>query len=173
MGPRQVGVLDANVIIGVPTAKNQHVEQISGALKNWMGIADHRFLAHSNGDETSVQRFMDIMTVTRPTLCVVDALIAGEGDGPIANLPRWCGCILASTDPVATDVTIARLMGRDWRKLQLAREAERRGLGGRESIDEISHKYLGIPYPNFSGNPNEIRVLITIEADSVTPPARD
>ena len=44
--------------------------------------------------------------------------------------------------------------------------------GGRASIDEISQKYLGIPYPNFSGNPNETRVLITIEADSVTPPAR-
>jgi PPOX class probable F420-dependent enzyme len=42
--------------------------------------------------------------------------------------------------------------------------------GGRESIDEISQKYLGIPYPNFSGNPNETRVLITIEADSVTSP---
>jgi PPOX class probable F420-dependent enzyme len=44
--------------------------------------------------------------------------------------------------------------------------------GGRQSIDEISHKYLGIPYPNFSGNPNETRVLITIEAGKVTPPAR-
>ncbi|MCW2593501.1 MAG: pyridoxamine 5-phosphate oxidase [Mycobacterium sp.] len=45
--------------------------------------------------------------------------------------------------------------------------------GARESIDEISQKYLGIPYPNFSGNPNETRMLITIEADKVTPPARD
>ncbi len=43
---------------------------------------------------------------------------------------------------------------------------------GQESIDEISHKYLGIPYPNFTGQP-ETRVLITIAADSVTPPARD
>ncbi|WP_235892640.1 PPOX class F420-dependent oxidoreductase [Mycolicibacterium hodleri] len=42
--------------------------------------------------------------------------------------------------------------------------------GGRESIDEISHKYLGIPYPNFTGNPDETRLLITIEADKVTPP---
>ncbi|MET0452556.1 MAG: PPOX class F420-dependent oxidoreductase [Mycobacterium sp.] len=42
--------------------------------------------------------------------------------------------------------------------------------GGRESINEISHKYLGIPYPNFSGNPDETRVLVTIEADKVTPP---
>jgi PPOX class probable F420-dependent enzyme len=44
--------------------------------------------------------------------------------------------------------------------------------GGRESIDEISQKYLGIPYPVFSGNPDETRVLITVEADSFTSPAR-
>jgi PPOX class probable F420-dependent enzyme len=44
--------------------------------------------------------------------------------------------------------------------------------GGNESIDEISQKYLGIPYPNFTGQP-ETRVVITIAADSVTPPARD
>ncbi|PRC43629.1 PPOX class F420-dependent oxidoreductase [Mycobacterium sp. ITM-2017-0098] len=42
--------------------------------------------------------------------------------------------------------------------------------GGRESIDEISHKYLGIPYPNFSGNPDETRLIVTIGADKVTAP---
>ena len=42
--------------------------------------------------------------------------------------------------------------------------------GGRESIDEISHKYLGIPYPNFSGNPDETRLIVRIAADKVTPP---
>jgi PPOX class probable F420-dependent enzyme len=45
--------------------------------------------------------------------------------------------------------------------------------GGRESIDEISQKYLGIPYPNFSGNPDETRLIVTVEADKVTAPARD
>jgi PPOX class probable F420-dependent enzyme len=44
--------------------------------------------------------------------------------------------------------------------------------GAAESIDEISQKYLGMPYPNFTGKP-ETRVLITVEADTVTPPARD
>lgn len=43
--------------------------------------------------------------------------------------------------------------------------------GGRASIDEISHKYLGIPYPNFSGNPNETRLIVTIAADKITAPA--
>ena len=43
--------------------------------------------------------------------------------------------------------------------------------GGHENIDEISHKYLGIPYPYFSGNPNETRLIVSIAADKVTPPA--
>lgn len=38
--------------------------------------------------------------------------------------------------------------------------------GGAKSIDEISVKYLGRPYPNFSRRP-EIQRLLTIEADSV------
>jgi PPOX class probable F420-dependent enzyme len=38
--------------------------------------------------------------------------------------------------------------------------------GGAENIDEISAKYLGRPYPNFSGRP-ETRMIMTTEADSV------
>jgi PPOX class probable F420-dependent enzyme len=41
--------------------------------------------------------------------------------------------------------------------------------GAAESIEELSHKYLGTPYPNFSGNPAP-RLLVTIEADSVRAP---
>jgi PPOX class probable F420-dependent enzyme len=38
--------------------------------------------------------------------------------------------------------------------------------GGAENIDAISAKYLGRPYPNFSGRP-ETRMIMTIEADSI------
>ncbi|HEX5220732.1 MAG TPA: DUF362 domain-containing protein [Verrucomicrobiae bacterium] len=133
-------LLDADVIIDVPKAKNHHIEPISGALKNWVGTVNQQWRQYNHGDTEMIGRFMDIMTIVKPDLCVVDALIAGEGDGPIADLPRWCGCILASTDPVATDVTIARLLGHDWHKLQFAKEAEARGLGIREPIE-----YLGVP----------------------------
>src|SRR5438105_3316189 len=114
-------LLDADVIINVPKAKNHHIEPITGALKNWVGAVNRQWRRYNHGDDEMFGRFMDIMSVTRPSLCVVDALIAGEGDGPIANLPRWCGCILASPDPVATDVTIAKLLGHDWRKLRFAK----------------------------------------------------
>src|SRR5215213_2404844 len=138
--PLPAPLLDADVIIDVPKAKNHHIEPITGALKNWVGVVNQKWRMHNHGDEEHIPRFMDIMTVTRPALCVVDALIAGEGDGPIANLPHWCGCILASADPVATDVAIARLLGRDWTKLEFARAAEERGLGVREPIE-----YRGVP----------------------------
>ncbi|HJT70825.1 MAG TPA: DUF362 domain-containing protein [Terriglobales bacterium] len=138
--PIPAPLLDAHVIIDVPKAKNHHIEPISGALKNWVGAVNQSWRNRHHGDEDMIGRFMDIMTVTRPHLCVVDALTAGEGDGPIANVPRWCGCILASTDPVATDVAIAQLLGHDWHDLQFAAEAEKRRLGVRQPVE-----YLGVP----------------------------
>lgn len=135
--PLPVPLLDADVIIDVPKAKTHHIEPISGALKNWVGVVNQKWRNQHHGDVDMMGRFMDIMMVTRPTLSVVDALIAGEGDGPIANQPHWIGCILASTDPVATDVAICRLLGHDCGKLNFAREAEERGLGIREPIDFI------------------------------------
>ena len=133
-------LIEADVIIDAPKAKNHHIEPITGALKNWVGAVNQNWRNHNHGDEDHIPRFMDVMTVSRPHLCVVDALICGEGDGPIANLPRWCGCILASTDPVATDMSIARLLGHEGKRLLFAEEAEKRGLGIREPIE-----YRGVP----------------------------
>jgi uncharacterized protein (DUF362 family) len=137
--PLPAPLLDADVIISVPKAKTHHIEPISGAMKQWVGVVNRNWRQFNHGDREMIVRFVDLMTVSRPDLCVVDALICGEGDGPIANLPRWCGAVLASTDPVATDVAIAQLMGRDWKQLRFAEEAESRGLGVRQPI-----AYLGV-----------------------------
>ncbi|WP_305788296.1 PPOX class F420-dependent oxidoreductase [Symbioplanes lichenis] len=41
--------------------------------------------------------------------------------------------------------------------------------GARENIDELSHKYLGRPYPGFGGG-QEQRVLLTVKVDKVHTP---
>ena len=140
--PRPVPLLEADVIINVPKAKTHHYEPVSGALKNWMGTCDQAWRQHHHGDDDSIARFVSIMAHRKPDLNVVDALIAGEGDGPIANQPHWCGCIVASEDPVATDVAIARLLGQENSKISFkyAAEGERQGLGTRTDIE-----YLGVP----------------------------
>jgi len=58
-------------------------------------------------------------------LAVVDAIIAGEGNGPMSPDPKPCGVILAGTHPVAVDCVAATLMGFDWRKLRLLKKSFR------------------------------------------------
>lgn len=54
-------------------------------------------------------------------LTVVDGIIGGEGNGPMAPDPKPCGVVLAGTHPVAVDCVAATIMGFDHRKLRLLR----------------------------------------------------
>lgn len=128
-----VPLLEADVIIAVPKARTDYLDVVAGAMQMWLGIVNQHPAAVVN-DEDLIGQYADIAALLRPDLCVVDALICGEGDGPAANLPHWCGCILASADPVATDVTIASLLRRDPKKLRFAAAGEERGLGRKEPI---------------------------------------
>jgi uncharacterized protein (DUF362 family) len=52
-------------------------------------------------------------------LAVVDGIIGGEGEGPMAPDPKPCGLVLAGTHPVAVDCVAATLMGFDWSRIPL------------------------------------------------------
>jgi uncharacterized protein (DUF362 family) len=145
--PIPVPLLEADVIIDCPKAKNHHIQPISGALKNWVGAVNAEWRQLNHGKPEMFGKFMDIMSITRPHLCVCDGLIAGEGDGPIGNLPHWCGCILASADPVAMDVSICRLLGHDWHDLKFIPEAVKRGIGVAEPIQYLGHQIEEVCIP--------------------------
>lgn len=52
-------------------------------------------------------------------LAVVDAIIGGEGNGPMAPDPKACGAIIAGTNPLAVDSVCCALMSFDWHKLKM------------------------------------------------------
>jgi uncharacterized protein (DUF362 family) len=52
-------------------------------------------------------------------LAVVDGIIGGEGNGPMAPDAKPCGVIVAGTHPAAVDCVAATLMGFEWRKIGL------------------------------------------------------
>ena len=56
-------------------------------------------------------------------LSVVDGIIAGEGNGPMSPDPKPCGVILAGTNPLAVDCAAATLMGFDWRRIRMLKNA--------------------------------------------------
>lgn len=55
----------------------------------------------------------------RQSFCIVDGVIAGQGDGPFSPTPKAAGVILAASDVAAIDIVIAQFMGYDWQKLPL------------------------------------------------------
>jgi uncharacterized protein (DUF362 family) len=59
----------------------------------------------------------------RRYLCVVDGVIAGEGDGPLRPLPRREGVVIVGDDPLAVDLVAAHYMGFDWRRIPVLAEA--------------------------------------------------
>jgi hypothetical protein len=54
---------------------------------------------------------------------VVDGVIGMEGMGPMQGDPISSGIVLVGTDPVAVDAVAARVMGFDWHKIPMIREA--------------------------------------------------
>lgn len=55
----------------------------------------------------------------RKVLHIMDAGIAGEGNGPLQALPVEVGCILISENPFLIDFGMAKMMGFDWRKIRM------------------------------------------------------
>jgi hypothetical protein len=62
---------------------------------------------------------------TRRNLSLIDGIVAGEGDGPLAPRPADAGVLVFGDDVAVTDRVAARLMGFDLTSIPLVREAFR------------------------------------------------
>jgi hypothetical protein len=66
----------------------------------------------------------------RSVFTLVDGVVAGELDGPLAPAPKPAGILIAGANPVAVDMTMARLMGfRCWSIPTLRRALENHPMG--------------------------------------------
>jgi uncharacterized protein (DUF362 family) len=121
-------LIEADVIVDVAKAKTHYIDGISGCIKNWVGVIPQRYRLQYHQSRLS-QVVAEIMRQIPPNLCVGDALVVGEGEGPNNVNPRFLGVIIAGTDPVATDVVIGNLMGFDVNELEFPWVASLEGLG--------------------------------------------
>jgi uncharacterized protein (DUF362 family) len=53
----------------------------------------------------------------RPVITIIDGVVAGEKDGPLAPTPRAAGLLLAAENPAAADAVMARCMGYRWDRI--------------------------------------------------------
>jgi len=114
-----------STIISVPKLKPHRMTTVTLSLKNMMGAVASKGGMHMGALSESIA---DLASVLKPSVAVVDGIIAGEGHETSGN-PVEMNLIIAGTDPVAVDAVGAAVMGiapTDVKHLVLA---EKKGLG--------------------------------------------
>jgi uncharacterized protein (DUF362 family) len=89
-----------------------------GNRTTWRMCCDlNRCLYYSDRDGLH----LDAPKPVRTVLTLIDGVLAGEGEGPLAPADVPLGVVIAGTDPVGVDLVAVRLMGFDERKLEKLR----------------------------------------------------
>lgn len=135
-------VLEADVIISLPKLKTHELTFLTGAVKNFFGCVPSadRSKAHRLAKvEEFSQAVVDIYSVCKPGLAIMDAIVAMEGEGPAAGDPTHLGIILASLDCVSLDIVASQITGFKPQEILTSVNAMERGLGP-QSLEEIKIK---------------------------------
>jgi uncharacterized protein (DUF362 family) len=121
-------VLETDVLIDVPIAKNHSLARLTMGCKNLLGVVSDPNQIHSDLN----QRIADLVSVIRPHLTVVDAYRILMDHGPTGgslNDVKQAGVIIASHDILAADAYAATLFGMTGADLSYLKKGAAMGLG--------------------------------------------
>ena len=113
-----------STIVSVPKLKPHGNAIVTLSLKNMMGAMTPKGHMHAHLSENIV----DLASVVKPSIAVVDWMIAGEGHETSGN-PVEMNLVIAGTDPVAVDAVGAAVMTISPENVKHLRLAEESGLG--------------------------------------------
>jgi len=135
-----------SVIISVPKLKVHRLATVTLGIKNMMGALASKGSMHNGRLNENIA---DLASVLKPSLTVIDGVIAGEGHETSGN-PVKMDLVIAGTDPVAVDAVGAAVMGIQPAEVKHLVLAEKKGLGTcrlenieviGESIEKVKRKF--------------------------------
>jgi len=113
-----------STIVSVPKLKPHRLARVTLSLKNMMGAVTPKGSIHNPLSE----KIVDLVSIIKPSVAVIDGIIAGEGHETSGN-PVVMNIVIAGTDPVAVDAVGSAVMGIPPNTVKHLRLAEKRGLG--------------------------------------------
>lgn len=142
------GALSADGIISLPKMKSHGLTRMTGAIKNQFGCVPGplkaEFHARLPMAELFSQMLVDLNRLLNPRLFVMDGIVAMEGNGPQNGTPRPMNVLLISSDPVALDATVCRMIALNPKLVLPIQCGVESGLGETEDIE-----LLGDPIASF------------------------
>ncbi|MFH1825375.1 MAG: DUF362 domain-containing protein [Candidatus Firestonebacteria bacterium] len=143
---------DFNVIINLPKFKTHSLTGITGSIKNLFGLVPGWHKASFHRDYPSAEAFskvlINILKVVKPALSIMDGIVGMEGNGPSSGNPRKIGLILMSSDCVALDTVMVKIMGYDPNNIGMLNEAYKEGFVP-EGNELVGENLELIKIPNF------------------------
>ncbi|OEU77232.1 MAG: (4Fe-4S)-binding protein [Desulfuromonadales bacterium C00003107] len=109
-------ILDADVIINLPKLKTHQMMGLTCGVKNLfgavVGMRKPRLHLQAGADKAFFAlMLLELAEHIAPSLTIVDAVTAMEGDGPGSGDPVHIGALLASRSPLALDTVACELVG--------------------------------------------------------------
>jgi uncharacterized protein (DUF362 family) len=132
-------IITESAVISAAKMKTHMATKVTLGMKNMFGLLPDKmkFKFHAQGISKVV---VDVNTVIKPALTVIDGFVAMEGHGPTGGTPVKMDLIIAGKDVVATDATAARVMGFDPAEISHIRTAAQKGLGNIDNIEIVGSK---------------------------------
>jgi uncharacterized protein (DUF362 family) len=129
-------IVTESAIISAAKLKTHMSTKVTLGMKNMFGLLPDKFKGkyHAKGISKVI---VDINTVLRPAMTVIDGFVAMEGEGPTDGTPVKMDLIIAGKDVVATDATAARVMGFDPHEISHIRRAHEKELGNIDNVEIV------------------------------------
>lgn len=126
------GVLDSDGLVNLPKLKTHPLVRFTGAVKNQFGCvpgllkSQYHVKLHDPYDFATM--LVDLNTLVRARFCVMDGIVAMEGNGPRSGKLRELNVLLFSSDPIALDATACRIINLDPEVVPTSKLGEAAGL---------------------------------------------
>jgi len=108
-------VLNADKIIALPKLKTHSFQYLTLACKIMYGavpgLTKARYHAQFPRKVSFADMMLDILTIVKPQLYIMDGILGMQGQGPGSGDPIKMDLVLASTDHVAMDIAVCKILG--------------------------------------------------------------
>jgi uncharacterized protein (DUF362 family) len=156
-------VLNADKVVALPKLKTHSFQYMTLACKIMYGavpgFTKAKYHAQFPRRESFADMMLDILTIVKPQLYIMDGIIGMQGQGPGSGDPVKMDLVLASTDCVAMDISVCKILGIEPVGIPALKRAKVRGLWP----DKIDYPILSpgaVAYKGFR-LPNTANHLLT------------
>ncbi len=148
------GVVESDGIISISKMKTHGLTRLTGAVKNQFGcipgVLKGEFHAKLPELDDFAAMLVDLNLLLKPRLYIMDGIIAMEGNGPRGGQPRKMNVLLFSSDAVALDAVVCRMMGVKPDAVSTIRIGQKNGLGQYESVMLLGEPLSAFQVSDFS-----------------------